>query len=268
MAICRRPRRPWGTRALIPPALDGYRATRILAGESGGTVDRFDAVGRGSFYLKQGEGEIAEAITDEMARLVWLRGRVAVPELVQFVRSPDMAWLLTTAMAGDTIDTLVEADPGCLAALLPSLAAFLRTLHALPIEQCPFNAGAPVRLAAARARLDAGVIDTGDFGDEHNGWTAYQVWDEMATLRPTVFERVVTHGDFSLGNLLVEAGRVTGMIDVGRVGVADPYQDLAILWHNLEEFGAGLGDRFLAEYDIDRPDRARLAFHLCLDEFF
>ncbi len=253
---------------MTPPALDGYRATRVLAGESGGTVDRLDASGRGSLYLKRGEGRIADAITDEMARLVWLRERIAVPEVVHFARSAGAAWLLTTAIDGATVDALVEDDPTCLPALLAPLAGFLRSLHTLPVERCPFDAGAPVRLAAARAHLDAGLVDTDDFGAEHAGWSAEQVWDAMAALRPATFARVVTHGDFSLGNVLVKEGRIAGTIDVGRAGVADPYQDLAILWHNLEEFGAGLGDRFLVHYGIDRPDRARLAFHLCLDEFF
>ena len=87
-------------------------------------------------------------------------------------------------------------------------------------------------------------------------------------LRPARFGRVVTHGDFSPGNVLVVDDAVTGCIDVGRVGLADPYQDLAILWANLEELGAGLGDRVLHAYGIASPDRDRLAFHLCLDEIF
>ena len=33
---------------------------------------------------------------------------------------------------------------------------------------------------------------------------------------------------------------VTGCIDVGRVGTVDPWQDLALLWHALAEFGCAL----------------------------
>ena len=253
---------------MTPPSLDGYAATLVLAGESGGVVERLDAPGRAPLHLKRGEGTVADDITDEMARLVWLRGRVAVPAVVHFARTADAAWLLATAIEGDSVDASIAGDPDCLPGLIAPLAACLRAIHALPVEPCPFEAGAAVRLAAAQARLDAGLVDTDDFGDNHQGWTARQVWDEMTALRPSRFERVVTHGDFSLGNVLVKDGQVTGIIDVGRLGVADPYQDLAIVWHNLEEFGAGLGDRFLAAYGIDAPDRTRLAFHLCLDEFF
>lgn len=254
----------------LPPDLAGrlerYHWTRIEAGESGGSVHRLAATGLPTLYLKEGGGTVAEAITDEMARLTWLEGRVAVPELVHFVRADGHAWLLTTALRGATIDSL--AGQGDVSALVEPVAAFLRVFHALPVEECPFDASAPVRLSAARAAMGAGSVDTDDFDDEHRGWTAGQVWERMMALRPVRFGRVVTHGDFSFGNILVEDGRVTGCIDMSRAGVADPYQDLAICWANWEEVEGGLGDRFLAAYGVDEVDRDRLAFHLCLDEFF
>jgi aminoglycoside 3'-phosphotransferase-1 len=94
------------------------------------------------------------------------------------------------------------------------------------------------------------------------------VWSELNTILPARFDRVVTHGDFSLDNVFIERGRVTGIIDAGRLGIADRYQDLAILWNNLAEFGAGLQRTFVTAYGVSRLDKRRLDFHLCLDELF
>lgn len=79
---------------------------------------------------------------------------------------------------------------------------------------------------------------------------------------------MVTHGDFSLDNLMIREGEVTGCIDVGRMGVADRYQDLAILWNSLGEFGPELQARLLEQYGVEEPDQRRLRFHLLLDELF
>lgn len=68
--------------------------------------------------------------------------------------------------------------------------------------------------------------------------------------------------------LLDEHGQVTGLIDVGRLGLADPYQDLAVLWNCLNEFGTELQQQMWADYCIQTPDADRLEFHLCLDEMF
>jgi len=78
----------------------------------------------------------------------------------------------------------------------------------------------------------------------------------------------VTHGDFSLDNVIVRGDAVVGCIDVARAGSADPYQDLAILWNNLDEFDPALRVRLFRQYGIAEPDATRLAFHLLLDELF
>ncbi|MEE6076968.1 phosphotransferase, partial [Avibacterium paragallinarum] len=63
-------------------------------------------------------------------------------------------------------------------------------------------------------------------------------------------------------------GKLIGCIDVGRVGIADRYQDLAILWNCLGEFSPSLQKRLFHKYGIDNPDMNKLQFHLMLDEFF
>jgi aminoglycoside 3'-phosphotransferase-1 len=256
-----------------PPVLTvliaGSAVEPVLAGEAGATVLRLTVPDGGIRYIKYGSGDVASDIADEAHRLAWLQGRVACAEPIQFVRSRDEAWLLTGAVAGRTGDEWIEGDPALLPMVIDAYARFLRQLHALPIDDCPFDAGAAIRLAAAHRRVIAGVVDVEDFDDDHEGLSADQLWAELMRLRPAASERVVTHGDFSLGNVLIdEVGRVTGCIDVGGLGVADPYQDIAILWQNLREFGEEYAARFIAAYGIETLDRRRLDFHCCLDEMF
>jgi aminoglycoside 3'-phosphotransferase-1 len=232
-------------------------------------VFRLEAPGRPALYLKRGTGRVADDITAELARLVWLAPRLPVPAVREFVRLPDEAFLLTAAVPGTGAYDYLAARPAAAAGVVGELARFLRRVHALPLADCPFHSGHELRLADARRNVDAGRVAEDDFDDARAGWTAEQVWAATLALLPPSFERVVTHGDFSLGNVLVdEAGRVTGCIDVGRAGAADPYQDLAILWNGLEEFGRDAQRALWRAYGVAEPDAQRLQFHLCLDELF
>jgi aminoglycoside phosphotransferase (APT) family kinase protein len=45
----------------------------------------------------------------------------------------------------------------------------------------------------------------------------------------------MTHGDLIPGNVLVDGGRLVGVIDVGGLGPADPALDLVCAWHLFDE---------------------------------
>ena len=261
--------------AAVPPAMPepiasavaGYRWARDTVGESGAAVYRLHASDRPTLFLKHGTGDVAAAVADEAARLAWLAAHLPVPEVVGFVAGRD-AWLLTAALPGRTAYQRLAEEPESRVATVDALTDLLRRLHALPVGRCPFDSGHELRLAHARQRLIAGEVDADDFGAEHAGWSPEQVWEEMVGLLPLAADPVVTHGDYSLDNILLGDGGTCGCIDVGLAGVADRYQDIAILWHSLAEFGAEWQQRFLHGYGIAEPDMARLRFHLCLDEFF
>lgn len=249
--------------------IGGAGAAPVLMGEAGASVMRLTRNDGFAAYLKSGQGSVADDIVDEAIRLRWLQGRVPCAPLLYFACEGDAAWLLTGAVAGRTGDEWLEAEPARRDLVIDGCADFLRRLHRLSVADCPFEAGAPLRMAAAARRVAAGAVDTEDFDDDHAGWSAERLWEKLVALVPPPGERVVTHGDFSLGNLLLdETGVATGVIDVGRLGVADPYQDVAILWQNLGEFGEGAQRRLLAAIDREPVDRQRLEFHRCLDEFF
>jgi hypothetical protein len=67
-----------------------------------------------------------------------------------------------------------------------------------------------LRLRAARARIDAGLVNEDDFDEERAGWSAAEVWDALQALLPLAPDPVVTHGDYSLDNLFFQDGAVTG----------------------------------------------------------
>lgn len=253
--------------APLAAMVDGYARQRVPEGESGAAVYRLTRPGRRPLYLKSGTGLVAADITAEMGRLAWFAGRLPVPGIVAFQRTGNRAWLLTEGLPGQSAEALLAESPATAPQTVTALARFLRHLHALPVDECPWTVEHPYRLAQAKLNMESGRVDEADFDDERRGWSARKVWDEMAHLQPKRFGRTVTHGDFSLANVFLLAGEVTGCIDVGRAGIADPYQDLAILWSNLSEFGGDLQALFLREYGITRPDRRKIQWHLCLDEF-
>lgn len=271
---CRAPRLPDG----LAVVLAGYDWSRDTVGESGCRVYRLSGGARaGGLYVKHGRGDHAADVAAEYARLGWLAGRMPVPRIVHYQADRSGAWLVTTALLGES--AWVRLMPGGAGVggaeagrTVDAIADQLRALHALPATGCPFTSALPQRLAAARARIDAGLVDEEDFDEARAGWSAEQVWGAIEALLPHAGDPadppVVTHGDYSLDNILMIGARVTGLIDVGRVGLADRYQDLAIAWNCLAEFGAEAQARFLARYGAEPVDERRLQLHLLLDELF
>ena len=60
------------------------------------------------------------------------------------------------------------------------------------------------------------------------------MWAEMRAL-PAVDSDVMCHGDLTPPNVLVEHGRLVGVLDGGGFAAADPALDLVAVWHLLED---------------------------------
>lgn len=76
---------------------------------------------------------------------------------------------------------------------------------------------------------------------------------------------VVCHGDACAPNTLVgEDGTWTAHVDLGSLGVADRWADLAAAtWSTQWNYGAGFEDVLLEAYGVD-PDPVRLAYYRAL----
>jgi streptomycin 3"-kinase len=86
-------------------------------------------------------------------------------------------------------------------------------------------------------------------------------------------DRVVCHGDACMPNVMIdpESFQCTGLLDLGRLGTADRYVDLALMVANARESWASREEEAQAfailfnTLGIEAPDKERLAFYLRLD---
>ncbi|WP_051272945.1 APH(3') family aminoglycoside O-phosphotransferase [Sphingomonas phyllosphaerae] len=257
----------------LPDAIAAHvgdrRPVPVTDGQSGAEVYRF--VGEGTDrFLKVGRGVARDLVEAETARLRWLVGRLPAPVIVAAVVTDDAAWLLTSAIPGVPAGDYIKADrAGRSVPIARQMAAFLQRLHDLPTADCPFDSGVAGWLPVVRRLVADDLVDVEDFDPEHAGWSAARVLARVEELAGHARGAVVLHGDFSLGNLIVGAdGTIAGCIDVGRLGVGDPYRDIFIGWRDLGGFGEAPQRAFLDALDMDGFEEPRRALRHALDELF
>ncbi|PLS82534.1 MAG: APH(3') family aminoglycoside O-phosphotransferase [Chloroflexi bacterium] len=245
----------------------GARWQRVTIGESGAAVFRLQYAHGAQHYLKIAPDRLAEDLEQELRRLQWLADRAPVPRVLAFTQQQAASYLLTLAVPGlNAAEPQIIARP---ARLVQLLATGLRLLHALPIDDCPFNHGMDAEIARARQHLEQGLVDEADFDDARAGWSAHDLFGELLATRPSSEDRVLTHGDYCLPNVLSDDGQLSGFVDLGRAGIGDPHRDLALAARSIRRnVGAEWVAPFFEAYGLESPDPAKLAFYQLLDEFF
>lgn len=214
-------------------------------------------------YLKVVPASEHARLAGEVDRTRWAGRYLPVPKVIESGADETFAWLMTAELPGrDATDEDHRVNP---ARLVRLLAAGLRRFHSTPADGCPFEFGAPTAIAQVRARVGASAVNPAvDFHPEHRGLDARSALVELERLRPDVEDIVVCHGDYCLPNVMVTDGAVTGFLDLGRLGLADRWWDLAVgSWSISWNLGPGWEDLFFSAYGIPRDDR-RLAFYRLL----
>lgn len=202
------------------------------------------ALPRSRRYVKWQPPGPAVDLAGEAARLAWAGRFTPVPSVLGAGADDEGEWLVTRALSGRS-----AVDPRWLAS--PRVAARavgegLRALHeALPVDACPFDWGVAVRLARAAERGSGTQDARAALGEP-----------------PEVDRLVVCHGDACAPNtLLDDDGRWTGHVDLGALGVADRWADLAVATWSLEwNHGPGWDGDLLDAYGV-APDEGRTDFY-------
>jgi aminoglycoside 3'-phosphotransferase-2 len=267
--------------------LHGRSAHPVTTGESGARVVRYADSGTPALYLKALPLADGTPLGDEAARLRWMAARgVAVAAVRGYAVHDGCEYLLLDEVPGTDAATVAErvasespthvADRSLIAAaLVHAIADDLRQLHAVPATDCPFRHPARARIAEARERARRGLVDESGFDAERHGRSAEDLVGELESLAPEREAAVLTHGDYCLPNVIVEmkahdgGAVVSGLIDCGRAGLADPYQDLAIAARSVAwNLGPAWVPALFARYGMRHVDERKLRFYTLLDEFF
>ena len=156
-------------------------------------------------------------------------------------------WSVYRWLPGEDATFAPLVDPG------PQLAAFIRTLQALEASggPPPGGRGGPLAdrdgayrssLAALPADLDRDALAAGwESALRTPEWDGSPVW---------------IHGDLDARNVLVEDGRLTGVVDWGSMAVGDPACEVMVAWKLVP---ADARDAFRAALAVDDAtwERAR-----------
>ncbi|GAA2478677.1 aminoglycoside phosphotransferase family protein [Streptomyces longisporus] len=204
---------------------------------STGTVNAIFRIGNdlsARFPLRVADAAEALAVLEQEARASAELARVSrfpAPEPVALGKPGagyPMPWSVQTWLPGTVAS---DADPSGSDAFAEDLAAFIATL----------------RKADTRGRLFSGD-NRGGVLAHHDEWMATcfeesegllnvprlrKVWRHFREL-PRTGADVMSHGDLIPGNVLVAGNRLSGVLDTGGFGPADPALDLVSAWHLLQ----------------------------------
>ncbi|MEO3858867.1 aminoglycoside phosphotransferase family protein [Acrocarpospora sp. B8E8] len=228
---------PETVRALVDEQFPEWRSLPITSVAGHGTVNAIFRVGEhftARFPLQPGHVDSTRRWLEseaEAARELLGRTRFPPPEPVALGEPGagyPLPWAVQTWLPGVVA---TDEDPGESVAFAHDLADLIDSLRAID----------------TRGRTFAGKGRGGDL-QSHDGWveTCFEhseqlldvrrlrlMWESFRNL-PREATDVMAHGDLIPGNVLVSAGRLTGILDVGGFGPADPALDLVSAWHLLE----------------------------------
>ena len=246
-------------------AVSGYALRRIHLGLSPSKVFRLEAKNKNSLYLKASPRVPGFSLLREKTVLDWLKNRLPVPEVLLFGKSENADFLLLSEISGAT--TSDDSLQNNALRTIEELVNGLKTIHALPIADCPFDGRLTYKIELVRERILKGLIDESDFDEERQGRTAEDVFRELIETTPAEEDLVFTHGDYCMPNVILENKRLSGFVDWGNAGVADRHQDIALLSRSVcHNFGDEWEETVFEIYGVE-PNRKKIDFYKLLDEF-
>lgn len=199
----------------------------------------------------------------ERERLGWARTWLRVPEVLGTGRDAAGSWLVTRALPGtNAVSPRWSADPR---PAVEAVGRGLRAMHdTLPVDACPWRWAAEARVADAHRRAAAQQVRPDAWHPDHS---RLSLGDALSAVSepPEVDRLVVCHGDACAPNTLVaDDGTWSGHVDLGALGLADRWADLAVAtWSTVWNYGPGWEATLLAAYGVD-PDPVRTAYYRLL----
>ena len=242
-------------------------------GKSGSEVRIYD---RHVIKIQPRSGE-----TDQEAAIAaWVGRRLPVPEILAYRVRDGMAFTLMSRAIG-----IMLCDPEYMRhpeKVIDIVARSMKMMWTIDTAGCVCRESLlSERLKVAEYNVSHGLVDVDDAEPETFGPDGFRNPAELLTWlkenRPPE-DIVLTHGDLCLPNIFADGNEITGLIDLGKMGPADRWQDIAIAIRSLKSNFYGAYSNPLYRYDF-RPemllralgvemDEAKYRYYFLLDELF
>lgn len=215
---------------------------------------------------------------NEFQVMKWLDGKLPVPKVLCREKQDGGSYFLMSKLQGKMLcDESYMINPEL---LVDVLVKALKMLWQVDISDCPYDAGIDRKLQMAKYNLDHDNVDLDNVEPETFGEDGFE--NPEALLKWLIQnkpeeELVFSHGDFCLPNIFAQDDEISGYIDLGRAGVADKYQDIALCYrslnHNFEgKYGGEKYEKFNPDILFEKlgiiPDWDKIKYYILLDELF
>ena len=258
------PLRDVGVPSTVQRVAGGRRVSAVWRNELGGVTFQIGA-GLDRWFVKWAPSESGIDFSREAERLVWAARWTAVPQLLDRGVEADGSWIVLAGLDGETaVSERGKANP---VRAVEAIGHGLRAFHdALPVATCPFSWSAGERVTDCLHRGANGQLDPGRWHSDHQHLDVDQAL-ELVAEPPPVDRLVVCHGDACAPNtLLDEDGGFVGHVDLGSLGVADRWADLAVAtWSTQWNYGPGWEQRLLDAYGVKRDEQRTRYYRLLWD---
>lgn len=221
---------------------------------------------------------ISEESEHEYQIMEWLQNKLPVPKVLAYEKDEEKNYLLMTKVPGEMscADQYMK-NPEQLVNLL---VEGLKMLWKVDISNCTYMHGLEEKLQMAKYNVQNNLVDMYNVEPETFGKNGFESPEDLLkwlmTNRPDE-ELVFSHGDFCLPNIFLSDEKISGYIDLGKAGIADKWQDIALcyrsLLHNFDGKYAGKKYQgFRADVLFEKlgiiPEWDKIRYYILLDELF
>ena len=220
----------------------------------------------------------SSSMAEQVQMMQWLEGKLPVPKVLAYEVENRKSYLLMSKIGGKmSCDTYYLEHPQI---LLDALACGLKMLWEVDVKECPCIRDLDAVLNEGRMRVENDCVDLDNVEPTTFGEGGFEnpkhLLDWLENNRPT-FEPVLSHGDYCLPIIFLENGQKKGFIDLGKTGVGDKWNDIALCYRSLKHnFDGTYGGKAYEDFNPDmlfenlgvEPKWDKLNYYILLDELF
>ncbi len=238
--------------------------TGISTGESGAKVYKVSSK-TASYYLKIETS--AGKLEEEYQKTRWLQGKLEVPDILYYGEDNKNKYMLLTEIKGKILcDTEYIMNPETTVKLI---AKGLIKLAGVDTGNCPFDNRLEKKLETAAENVRLNRVDMTNWEETTKFSNPESLLNYLYKNIPLENETVFTHGDYCLPNIMGNQDEISGFIDLGRAGIADVWQDIALCMRSMHRnFGTRKYEEMLLECLGKKQDNEKLEYYILLDEMF